>query len=66
MAKKPTPEQIAEAGRQLQRGGLLGRGSSKKADKLVAEAEAAGLDGRDIAFQILGAAGDHKPRPWAR
>jgi len=63
---KPTPEQIREAGRQLQRGGLLGRGSSKKADKLIEEAKEAGLDGRDVAFQILGAAAEHKPRPWAR
>lgn len=63
---KPTPDQIREAGRQLQRGGLLGRGSSKAAERLVAEAEEAGLDGRDVAFQILGAAAEHKPRPWAR
>ncbi len=62
---KPTPEEIAEAGRQLQRGGILGRGSSKKADRVVAQAEEAGLDGQAIAFQILGAAADHKPRRWA-
>ncbi|MFI9598911.1 hypothetical protein ACIHCX_03350 [Streptomyces sp. NPDC052043] len=63
---KPTPDQIRKAGRQLQRGGLLGRGSSKKADQLVRDAEEAGLDGRDVAFQILGAAADYEPRPWAR
>jgi hypothetical protein len=33
---KPTPDQIRDAGRQLQRGGLLGRGSTKKADQVVA------------------------------
>jgi hypothetical protein len=63
---KPTPEQIAEAGRQLQRGGLLGRGSSKLADKLVEQAVEAGMDQQDIAMQILAAAADHQPRPWAR
>jgi hypothetical protein len=60
---KPTPEQIQEAGRQLQRGGLLGTGSSKLADRLVAEA---GDDSQGVAMDILGAAADHKPRPWAR
>ncbi|MDQ0758715.1 hypothetical protein [Streptomyces canus] len=60
---KPTPEQIQEAGRQLQRGGLLGTGSSKLADRLVEEA---GDNGQQVAGQILGAAADHKPRPWAR
>ncbi|MFD4547258.1 hypothetical protein [Streptomyces sp. NPDC058466] len=60
---QPTPDQIREAGRQLQRGGLLGTGSSKLADRLVEEA---GEDGREVAFQIMGAAADHKPRPWAR
>jgi hypothetical protein len=63
---KPTPDEIREAGRQLQRGGLLGRGSSKKADKLVQQAKAAGLDEQEIAFQILGAAAEHEPRRWAR
>lgn len=63
---KPTPEQIAEAGRQLQRGGLLGRGSSKLADKLVEQAAEAGMDRQDIAMQILAAAADHQPRLWAR
>lgn len=29
---QPTPEQIPEDGRHLQRGGLLGTGSSNKAD----------------------------------
>ena len=62
----PTPAQIAEAGRQLQRGGLLGRGSRKYADRLIEDARAAGLDTQAIAFQILGAAGDHEPRWYAR
>jgi hypothetical protein len=63
---KPTPQQIAEAGRQLQRGGLLGRGSSKLADQLIEQAKKEGLDTQEIAFQILGAAGDHEPRWYAR
>lgn len=62
---KPTPEEIQEAGRQLQRGGLLGRGNSKKADKLIEQAKAAGMDEQEIAFQILDAAADYQPRPWA-
>jgi hypothetical protein len=62
----PTPDEIREAGRQLQRGGLLGRGSSKKADRLIEKAKEAGLDERDVAFQILGAAADYEPRPWVR
>jgi hypothetical protein len=63
---QPTPEQIREAGRQLQRGGLLGRGSTKKASEVVAQAEEAGLDGQEIAFQIMGVAADVQPRRWAR
>jgi hypothetical protein len=63
---KPTPQQIAEAGRQLQRGGLLGRGSSKLADQLIEQAKKEGLDTQEVAFQILGAAGDHEPRWYAR
>ncbi|MFF2852656.1 hypothetical protein ACFVT5_41145 [Streptomyces sp. NPDC058001] len=63
---KPTPEQIQEAGRQLQRGGLLGTGSHKKANKVVDDAVAAGMDPQDVALQILTAAADHSPRPWAR
>lgn len=63
---EPTPDQIREAGRQLQRGGFLGRGSSKKADKLIEEAEAAGFDGQAVALSILGAAADYEPRPWNR
>jgi hypothetical protein len=63
---KPTQEEINEAGRQLQRGGLLGRGSSKLADKLVEQAVEAGMNQQDIAMQILAAAADHQPRPWAR
>ena len=66
MAKKPTPEQIAEAGRQLQRGGLLGRGSSKLADQVVEQARAAGMDTQTVAMEILAAAGDHQPRWYAR
>lgn len=63
---KLTPEQIQEAGRQMQRGGILGTGSTKKADQVVKQAEEAGLDGCDIAFEILEAAAEHKPRRWAR
>ena len=63
---KPTPEEINEAGRQLSRGGFLGRGSSKKADQIIEEAEAAGLDGQAVAMAILAASVDHKPRPWVR
>lgn len=63
---KPTPDQIREAGRQLQRGGLLGRGSSKKADEVIAQAREAGLDEQEIGLQILDAAVGFKPRPWAR
>ncbi|MFF1684608.1 hypothetical protein [Streptomyces sp. NPDC058254] len=62
MPKKPNREQLDKAGRQLQRGGFLGRGSSKLADQLVDEA---GDDGQAVAFQILDAAADHKPR-WSR
>ena len=63
---KPTPEQIQEAGRKLQRGGLLGRGSTKAADKVVQQAKEAGLDEQEVAFLILGAAADHEPRWYAR
>lgn len=62
----PTPDEIREAGRKLQRGGLLGRGSAKYANKVVEQAEEAGLDGQQIAGQILGAAADYEPRWWAR
>ncbi|MEU6768532.1 hypothetical protein ABZ916_39240 [Streptomyces sp. NPDC046853] len=62
MPKHPTNDEIQEAGRQLQRGGFLGRGSSKLADELV---DQAGEDGQQVAMQILGAAADHKPR-WSR
>ncbi|MWA08778.1 hypothetical protein [Streptomyces sp. BA2] len=61
--RQPAPEEIQDAGRQLQRGGFLGTGSSKLADKLV---EDAGEDGQAVAMAILSAAADHKPRPWAR
>jgi hypothetical protein len=63
---KPTSEQIQEAGRQLQRGGFLGRGSARKAGKLVEEAVAAGMDRQTVAMEILSAAADYQPRPWAR
>ncbi|MFF9624263.1 hypothetical protein [Streptomyces griseosporeus] len=63
---KPTPEQIKEAGRQLQRGGFLGRGSSKKADRIIDEAVAAGMDPQAVAMAILSAAADYEPRRWAR
>lgn len=66
MPKMPTPEEIQEAGRQLQRGGLLGTGSSKKADKLIEDAVAAGADRQAVAMEILAAAADYEPRPWAR
>jgi hypothetical protein len=62
---KPTPEEIQEAGRQLQRGGFLGRGSRKSADKLVEQAKGEGLDSQDVAFRILDAAADYEPR-WGR
>jgi hypothetical protein len=62
----PTPEEIHEAARQLQRGGLLGRGSSRKADELIRRAREAGLDEQEIAFQIMGAVPEYQPRPWAR
>lgn len=58
----PTADDIREAGRQLQQGGILGRGSKRHADKVVKQAKAAGLDGREVAFQILGAAADHEPK----
>jgi len=62
----PTAADIREAGRQLQQGGILGRGSKSHADKVVKKAEAAGLDGRAIAFQILGAAVDSEPKRGRR
>ncbi|MEU0589954.1 hypothetical protein [Streptomyces ardesiacus] len=66
MPKKPTPEEIQEAARQLQRGGWLGRGSSKKADKLIEEAVAAGMDRQTVAMAVLFATADYEPRRWAR
>lgn len=63
---QPTPEQIQEAGRQLQRGGFLGRGSKKKADQVIKEAVAAGMDEQAVAMAILGAAADYEPRRWAK
>jgi hypothetical protein len=62
----PTAADIREAGRQLQQGGLLGRGSKRQADKVVKQAKSAGLDGRDVAFQILGAAADYEPKRGRR
>lgn len=63
---KPTPEQVQEAGRRLQRGGLLGTGSHKLAKKLIEEAVAAGADEQEITAEILAAAADYPLRPWAR
>ncbi|WP_406170424.1 hypothetical protein OIE52_39545 [Streptomyces canus] len=65
-AEAPTPEEIREAARRLQRGGILGRGNADLATKVVQQAEEAGLDGQQIAGQILGAAADYKPHWWAR
>ena len=62
----PNPEEIREAARQLQRGGLLRRGSADLANKVVQQAEEAGLDGQQVAGQILGATADFKPHWWAR
>lgn len=62
----PTPEEIQEAGRQLQRGGLLGTGSSKRADDVIERAVAAGADEQDVAMQVMAAAANYQPRPWAR
>ncbi|MFF7023033.1 hypothetical protein ACFY97_18770 [Streptomyces klenkii] len=59
---KPTPEQIQEAGRRLQRGGILGRGSRRLAKKVIRQAEEAGMDGQQITFAILSAAADYEPR----
>jgi hypothetical protein len=58
---KPTPEQIQEAGRQLQRGG-----SDKLANRVVEQGVDAGMDRQDLALSVLEAASDYKPRPWAR
>ena len=60
---KPSKNEIHAAARQLQRGGFLGRGSSKKADKLI---DAAGDDSQNVAFEIIDAAVDYKPWPWTR
>lgn len=57
--RQPTPEEINEAGRKVHHGGLLGRGSTKKADKLVKKA---GDRGDQVAWQIMYAAADHEPR----
>jgi hypothetical protein len=66
MPNMPTPDDIQEAGRQLQRGGLLETGSSKKADRVIEQAVAAGADRQAVAMEILAAAADHQPRPWVR
>lgn len=63
---KPTRKQIEDAGRQLQRGGLLGRGSSRKADKLIEDAVAAGMNRQEIAMEILDAAAEYEPRRRAQ
>lgn len=60
---KPTNEQIQEAARKLQRGGILGTGSSKLANRLIDEA---GDDSQNVAFEIISAAVDYPPRRWAR
>ena len=57
---------LAPGQRWTSPGGLLGTGSSKKADKLIEEAVAAGMDRQDVAMEILSAAADYKPRRWAR
>jgi hypothetical protein len=58
-SQTPSAEEIDAAGRQLQQGGLLGRGSSRRADKLIARA---GDDSQNVAFAILNAAADYEPR----
>jgi hypothetical protein len=63
---KPTQKEIDEAARKLQRGGLLGRGNRKKADAVVEQAVAAGADRQEAAMEILAAAANYEPRPWAR
>lgn len=55
----PTTEEIQDAARRLQQGGLLGRGSSRRADKLIARS---GENGQAVAFAILDAAVDYEPR----
>lgn len=55
----PSDDEIHAAAKQLQQGGLRGRGSSRRADKLVARV---GDDGQDIAFRIIDAAADYEPR----
>jgi hypothetical protein len=63
MSTLPTPDEIQTAARKLQQGGLLGRGSSRAADKLIARA---GDNGQAVAMQILDAAVDYEPRTPAR
>jgi hypothetical protein len=60
--KPPTGDDIREAGRRLQQGGLNGNGSSRMANKVVRQAERAGLDGDSVAADILDAAGEYPPR----
>lgn len=55
----PTTEEIQDAARRLQQGGLLGRDSSRRADKLIARS---GENGQAVAFAILDAAVDYEPR----
>ena len=60
--KPPTSDDIREAGRALQQGGPNGNGSSRLANKVVRQAERAGLDGDTVAADILDAAGEYPPR----
>jgi hypothetical protein len=60
--KPPTDDDIRNAGRALQQGGINGNGSSRLANKVVRQAERAGLDGDSVAADILDAAGNYPPR----
>lgn len=58
----PTDQQIRDAGRQLQQGGLLGRGSSRAATKLTRRVGPDGSpEARAMAMRILHAAADYPP-----
>jgi hypothetical protein len=56
--RTPSEEEVRSAARQLQQGGIRGRGSSRLADRLVGEA----VDGQATATQILSAAAEYEPR----
>lgn len=60
--KPPSDEQIRNAGRAMQQGGLNGNGSTRLADRVVRQAERAGLDGDAVAADILDAAAQYEPR----